>query len=365
MKIDKKDFLTAVKKVSMAAEQKATLPILSNICIKTENGNTYLTATDLEVEIEYKYPFQIIEEETAFLIEAKKLLKALNSLPKPETDVSLKDNKLLIKSGRLKSFLLISNNTEDFPTFEAQETPLFEIKNAKIFRSCLSKTLHAASKEESRYALQGVNLKNEGNTLKIAATDGHRLAYDETDIEGSQNNIWETIPLKAVNILLKLITGYEELIQVFTSKEEEATFLTFETQEWKLKTRLLNGSFPQYEGLLEDNAEHKITVSVNPLLNAVKRVINISENPVVILSFEEEKITVESKSEQAKTVEELEEKTGINMRIGINGKYLTECLSQFNGAQVNISLTSPTEKILFTPLEEDNKYKEIIMPVEI
>lgn len=365
MKIDKKDFLNVVKKVSLATEQNSHLPILSNILISTAEGNTYLTATNLQVEVEYKYPFPIIDEETEFLIDAKKLLKALNSLPKPEAEIDFKDNKLLIKSGRLKSFLLTSNNTEDFPAFEAQETLLFQITNAKIFRSCLSKTMHAASKEESRYALQGVNLKNEGNTLKIAATDGHRLAYDETDIEGSQNNIWETIPLKAVNILLKLITGYEDAIQVFTSKEEEATFLTFKTQEWKLKTRLLNGPFPLYEGLLEDNAEHKITVSVNPLLNAIKRVINISEDPIVILNFEEEKITVESKSEQTKTVEELEEKTRIGMRIGINGRYLTECLSQFNGVQVNLSLTSPTEKLLFTPLEEDNRYKEIIMPMEI
>ena len=46
-------------------------------------------------------------------------------------------------------------------------------------------------------------------------------------------------------------------------------------------------------------------------------------------------------------------------------RYLAECMSQFNGAQVNLSLKSPQDKILFTPLEEGNKYKEIIMPVEI
>ena len=80
MKIDKKDFLNILKKVSMAAEQKSALPILSNIYISTAEGSTYLTATNLEVEIEYKYPFQIIEDETEFLVDAKILSRMYVSI---------------------------------------------------------------------------------------------------------------------------------------------------------------------------------------------------------------------------------------------------------------------------------------------
>ncbi len=361
--MDKKGILEVVKKVSLATEQKSALPILSNILIDTAEARTTFKATDLEVEIEYIYPFPIITEEDTFLTDAKKLLKTLNSCPKNEIDFKLSDNRLNIKSGSFKAKLPISKNIDEFPSLNSDSETIFVITNATAFVDALKKVSHAVSKENNRYALQGVNIKTEENTLKIAATDGHRLAYMPIGIEKDKDTEI-IIPTKAVNILQKLITGYEPLITVSLSKDENSPYIVFSTDEWQLTTRLLEGIFPQYEQILEETGDKNIRIPVNPVLNAVKRISSILDLPILIFEIKENGLTIKSKSE-IEISDTVNINSEIEITIGINGKYLTECLSQFNGAECRVNLSTPHEKLLFIPLEEDNKYREVVMPVEV
>ncbi len=359
--IDKSDLQNVLKKAISATEKKSALPILSNFLLEAKEDKLVVQGTDLEVHVSVSV-FAKVEQEGVACVNAKKLTDISRLLPSNEVYIKLEDNTLKIKSGRTKYNLPVSP-AEDFPNlYPFPEENAFVISGENL-QKAISKTLYATSKEESRFALQGVLFKSLDGTIDVVATDGHRLALYTIDRTGT-GDINIIVPQKALNELKKLLTGLEDVEVAATDQ-----YIFFRTKEWILMSRLLEGAFPDYTQVIPKEFSREIEVEKKEFLDAVKRVSAVIEGDTKPLKLTLKSGTLELKSASSEYGEAVDELSisyeDEEFSIGFNAKYVIEAVEVIDTDRVIIKFTSPNAQTLFLPSEETDRYKAIVMPMEI
>ena len=105
-----------------------TLPILSNILLKTNKNKLHLLATDLEIGIELIITGKV-EKEGKFIIPAKTFSMFLNNLSEEKITIEENKNVLLVKSGKYNTTFQ-GINPEEFPIIPETKTEKYlEINN--------------------------------------------------------------------------------------------------------------------------------------------------------------------------------------------------------------------------------------------
>jgi len=358
--IDKNEFQNIIKKAISATEKKSALPILSNFLLEAKDDKLTIQGTDLEVHVSISV-FAKIEQEGQACVNAKRLSDIARVLPSNEVHIKLEDSTLKIKSGKTKYSLPVAPS-EDFPTmYPFPEENAFIISGDHL-QKAISKTSYAASKEEGRYALQGVLFRSTNDEIDVVATDGHRLALYTIDKRGS-GDVNMLIPQKALNELKKLLSGIED---VEVASTEQYAF--FRTKEWILMSRLLEGAFPDYTQVIPKEFSIEIKLDKKEFLDAVKRVSAVVEGDIKPL-----KITLTTgkmelrafSSESGEATDELPvEYEGEEFAISFNAKYIIEAVEVIDGDEVLLRFTNPNAQTLILPANEE-KYKAIIMPMDI
>ncbi len=359
--IDKSDLQNVLKKAISATEKKSALPILSNFLLEAKEDKLVVQGTDLEVHVSVSV-FAKVEQEGVACVNAKKLTDISRLLPSNEVYIKLEDNTLKIKSGRTKYNLPVSP-AEDFPNlYPFPEENAFVISGENL-QKAISKTLYATSKEESRFALQGVLFKSMDGTIDVVATDGHRLALYTIDRTGT-GDINIIVPQKALNELKKLLTGLEDVEVAATDQ-----YVFFRTKEWILMSRLLEGAFPDYTQVIPKEFSREIEVEKKEFLDAVKRVSAVIEGDTKPLKLTLKPQTLELKSASSEYGEAVDELSisyeDEEFSIGFNAKYVIEAVEVIDTDRVIIKFTNPNAQTLFLPSEETDRYKAIVMPMEI
>ena len=79
-----------------------------------------------------------------------------------------------------------------------------QIEQAVLHR-LLSSVQYAMAQQDIRYYLNGVLLVIDGSSIKLIATDGHRLAFISEELKESHKKQEVILSRKTVNELLKLL----------------------------------------------------------------------------------------------------------------------------------------------------------------
>ncbi|WP_457624180.1 DNA polymerase III subunit beta [Persephonella sp.] len=359
--IDKTDLQNLLKKAISATEKKSALPILSNFLLEAKEDRLIVQGTDLEVHVSVSV-FAKVEKEGTACVNAKKLTDISRLLPSSEVYIKLEDSTLKIKSGKTKYNLPVVPS-EDFPMmYPFPEDNAFIVLGDEI-QKAISKTSYAASKEETRFALQGVLFKSLDGSMDLVATDGHRLALYTIDRNG-KGEVNIIVPQKALNELKKLLTGFED-VEMAASDQ----YVFFRTKEWVLMSRLLEGAFPDYTKVIPQEFSIEIKVDKKEFLDAVKRVSAVIEGdpkPVKLTLKENTLELVSRSSEYGEATDELPvEYQGEEFSIGFNARYLIEAVEVIDGDNALIRFTSPNAQTLILPEDETDRYRAIVMPMEI
>src|SRR3989344_4873390 len=150
--LSREDLLKPLSYVTGVVERRQTLPVLSYVLLRQQDGTTTLTGTDLEIEVVAK-------------ISIKK-----------------EGEKSIIKSGKSR-FALASVPTADFPSVQALQWEQALTINQKSLRKLLEQTHFCMAQQDVRYYLNGLLLEIAGNKMRGVATDGHRMAISEIDLD--------------------------------------------------------------------------------------------------------------------------------------------------------------------------------------
>src|SRR6266446_1710903 len=191
--VSKADLVRELNLSQGVVEKKTTIPILSNILMEAKGGQVILTATDLELGVRCSCPAKV-KKEGAGTVPAKKLLDFVRLLP--DTDLTIKfleNHWASITCGRSRT-KMAGMSRESFPELPQMPQATNQISTGML-SSMIAKTIFAISMEESRFTLNGALLVIRPDAVVMVSTDGHRLAYVES--QGSDNGA-ESRPFRAL-----------------------------------------------------------------------------------------------------------------------------------------------------------------------
>jgi len=350
-------------------EKKTTIPILSNVLIEASGDRITLTATDLELGIRTSCPARV-KKQGSTTIPARRLLDYVRLLPDSDIDVKVAENQWAsITCGRAKT-RIAGMSRESFPELPEMPEVLAEIP-AKMLSTMIAKTIFAISAEETRFTLNGALFILKPDGLVMVATDGHRLAVVEKQLElsGLKGSYRALVPRKAMQEIQKLAAeaGADDKVK-FTGDENH---LFFEFGERLLLSRKLTGNFPDYDRVLPKDQPHSVELSRDELKGAIDRVAQFSDDRshAIRVRVDNGEVKVFSSLSDTGESEEslLVDYGGPGIEIGFNATYLTDFLRAISEGQAAFHFKDANSAGEMRPGggNVDYSYRYVVMPMRI
>jgi DNA polymerase-3 subunit beta len=366
------EFLSGVKTVSRALGRATSMPILAGMKLETKRDQLTLYATDLERAIWRSVPIKNHDGDEAIVLNGELLFKIANALP--ADTVVLKTiagtGKVEITSGGA-TFELFRLSLEDYP-----EVPLLPgqpicVVGKKQLERSLELVAYAAlsSRETSRLSLTGVNMVLEGDTLKVVATNGYRLALKAERLPQKAAREGEFLvaadSLKDLASILGQLDA--ETVEIFHSEN----YLFFKVGSTVFVGRLIEEAYPDFEKVIPKDNPIGIAVERKLLLDALARaqITAAEESDAVILSVEDGRLRVSSQAaEKGETHEELPlKKKAKPIKISFRAEYLIDALKRLESDSVTLWLADAESAGLIEPAdsEADQGFLYVVMPIRM
>lgn len=348
--IDRAAFLRSLNHVQSAVERRNTIPILSNVLLKAEDGTLSLSTTDMDMEINEAVS-AVVPSKGATTAPANTLHDIIRKLPdgsQVEVIMNKDGTQMTVQAGR-SDFKLSCLPVADFPEISTGELPVSFSISAGELRSLIDRTKFAMSTEETRYYLNGIYLHEaESNgipVLRAVATDGHRLARFEMPLpEGAAGMSGIILPRKTVGELRKLIEEAADMIKISLSENK----IRFSFDHIVLTSKLIDGTFPDYQRVIPQGNDKVVEVDPKVFTGAIDRVSTISDGKsrALKISLRGKQMTLSASSPEAgSATEEMEVNGDTTLEIGFNAKYLLDITSQIDGDGCRMTMAdsaSPT-----------------------
>src|SRR5688572_3514350 len=271
-KAKRDELLAPLSAVSGIIERRHTLPILSNVLIERSGDALGFLATDIEIQIAARSAIPAGGETRAVTVGARKLLDILRALPDGEVTLQQQDKRLQVKAGKSR-FALQTLAAEDFPRLAkpAGESAKFKLEQ-KALRRLLGLVQYAMAQQDIRYYLNGLLMVVEDGSLKLVATDGHRLAYAALKLGANLPRQEVIVPRKTVLELTKLLAESEDEVRV----EISATQAAFSFGNVDLVSKLIDGKFPDYTRVIPTQHKNRLQIGREALRQALLRAAILS-----------------------------------------------------------------------------------------
>jgi DNA polymerase-3 subunit beta len=350
--VNTKQFKEAVKNCTVYKSH--ALPILRQIYLKAEANILTVYGTDLEVFTQFFIDANI-QDEGIILIDYKKLSDALKTVKDKEITIKTENDYLFINNNiKLK----IDLDYDDFPLPETFPSDLAVSISGKELLKGISKTIYAVSKDESRFALNGVCFSFIDDKLEFVATDGHRLALYTTDanqIEGKY-----VITKKAFKTLKNLLKPDANIQFAIRNN-----FAFFNFNNALIQAQISDGVFPDYYQVIPTtfNIELKLDRYLfTELLNEFITLIEHPEKPIV-LTLNNNKLTITNTDNDVMIERFYDLDTNYpDFKICFNAKYLYEAISVIEDKSVIVKFIDKDTQAVIIPENPEERYLAVVMP---
>lgn len=369
-------FARAMGRIASVAPRRNTIPILSNVLIdaQTDAGNIWLHSTDLDMEIRERLEGQV-EQPGQITVDAAHLSEIARNAP-AGAEVAMTwgdkaDPRALVQFGRSRYQLPVLP-AGDFPIRSDLDGAAELVMPAADLAALLEHVHFAQSSEEVRYYLNGTyfhTLSDEGRPVfRVVATDGHRLAIDQRDIDGVVSFPGVIVPRTAVSEFRRLLAAAKGDVTLRVKPEGVA----LELADTRLVTKTVDGSYPDYHRAWPRSWDREILIDRAALHAAVKRVslISAEKTRTVKMTIENEVLTLSVRNMEAGAAfEEIEVRgEGPLFETGFNAKYLLDYLEQTDADQMVFRVREGTDPARLDPQLNTKGAAgivNVIMPVRV
>lgn len=360
LQVTQENLSRALNAVARVASSRNSLPILTNVLLKTSENRLVVAATNLDIAITETIGAKITEEGSV-TVPAKLLQDFISNLPSGVVELESDDYRLSVSSGSYKSSLngMLADEYPVMPALKSGKT--IKLPPAD-FKKALQQTVFAASSDDTRPVLTGVYIHAYEGKLVIVATDSYRLAeclVGPTAIEMSV-----LVPATSLQELLRIISDHEEDI-VITFDEQQ---VRFQVGDVEIITRLIDGSYPEYRRLVPPSFATTAEVSKSELVNITKVASLFARESAgsIQISIDEKSNTLAVKSVASQVGEnssEIEAKAEGKGTVTLNSRYLLDALGVIAGDKVVFCMNGKLEPCLVKDSSNPD-IVQIVMPVK-
>lgn len=358
----KDNLLTGVQVVQRAVSAKSTLPILSGIFLKTTNDRLFFNATDLDLGITYSVPIQTYEE-GSIVVPARIFTEIVRRLPDSTIEINTEGNSNITINYHPSKITVNCMDPEEFPIIPEIDENISVTILSSVFKNIVKQVSFSTSNDENRPIFTGILLIIEHDTIKMIATDTHRMAYRSGNLENSIDDIFQSIiPAKALIEVSRLIQEDDEVLKIVLNEKQ----VLFKFGELTLISRLIDGQFPNYKQVIPTSCKTKIRVNTKQLLASAERAALLAKDGsnIIKLKVEENNLVLKSNSAELGNVhEEIPiDIQGEQTQIAFNSRYLIDVLKVIDSEEIILELTGSLSPGVVRPIEVNN-YLYLILPV--
>lgn len=357
----KEDLINGINIVQKAVSSKTTLPMLEGILLEAM-GELKLTGNDLEIGIEC-FVNADVRQPGSIVLNSRIFGDIVRRLPDSEVMIEVKGQNLVTIECDNSYFEIKGLNPTGFPALPSIEKEnAFKISQ-KIVRDMIKQTIFAVSIDENRPILTGSLIEYKNKELTFVSIDGFRLAMRRCVLENDAPDLSVVVPGKTLNEIAKILQPVDDEISIYNSNNQ----ILFDMGDCKVVSRLLEGEYLNYRGIIPKDHEVKIRVNTKELLSSIERaslVITMEERRYPVrFNISDDVLVITSNTDVGAVREEIRvDMTGGKMDIGFNPRYFIEALRVIEDEKVDIYFTSNVGPCTIRPVEGDS-YAYMILPV--
>jgi DNA polymerase-3 subunit beta len=272
--------------VSASIPSKTTLPVLSNILFEARDGEVRMSGTDLDVAVRVRVPAEV-KQTGSLTAPGKKLQEIVRELPDHPVEVTTRGEQIELKCGK-SHFKLNGLPADEFPTLTEVDFSSGLTVTGTNLNGLIQRTSFAVSTEESRPILNGVLWELRDGEMKMVATNGHRLARMSVPVESTGTRSADFIvPPAALGQVQRLFKDNDS-IEVARSDNH----LGFRAASTEVYTRLIEGTYPNYEQVIPRDNDKTATIGKKALESAVRRMAVVASDQThrIRLKFEPNRV---------------------------------------------------------------------------
>ncbi|MEO8246255.1 MAG: DNA polymerase III subunit beta [Chloroflexota bacterium] len=359
--------------VSRAVSSRATLPVLANVLLRTQDAGLKLTATNLEIGINCWVPGKVAEE-GEITVPAKLLTDLVSSFPNQRVDLVLspKDRTLKVTCAGSKSSIK-GIEADEFPVVAAiGDAPATSV-DARALREALGEVVFAAATDESRPILTGVLTKLAGSRMTLAAADNYRIAVRHLELATPVSaEMVIVVPGRSYGELMRILPDGEAAVEITVTPNKSQVL--FHTEGIDLVSRLIEGQFPNYEPVIPSSHTSRAVVDREAFLSSARRASIFARDSANIVKIalggegvDGEEASAVSITAHAADIGDAADALEANLEgtpttIAFNARYLIDVLSNLGADEAALELSGPLAPGVIRGVGKDD-YVHVIMPV--
>jgi DNA polymerase-3 subunit beta len=259
--------------------------------------------------------------------------------------------------------------SDDFPSLPGINFQEGWSITGKELQKLIHHTAFAVSTEESRPILNGVLWELRDGLMRMVATNGHRLARMAVPAGASTATSADFIvPPAALQQVQRLFKTDDEL-----EVARDGNHLGFRAAGTEVYTRLIEGSYPNYEQVIPKDNDRFAIVEKGALESAVRRMAVVASDQThrIRLVFQKDRVHLNVLTpDLGEGEDELELSfEGADLEIGFNANYLLEVLRYMPTQEVKMTFKAPERATTIEPVtaegEDSIDYLCLVMPLRL
>ena len=364
-----------------AAEKRTTIPVLAMVRLTTDKRRELLRveSSNLDICVTASAPCDPGKPKIdVCLPEHRTISKALREIGQEDTTVSVdENNSVTVRSGEYEA-ILPGLAASEFPQWQVEGEATFKVEVGADFARALEKARGAVSTEETRYYyLNGVHLGPlKDGYYPLVATDGHRLHKVDFPLPGLEGEVGRDL------IIPRGFLGLAVPLMIEAAKKEPVRMtaigrggLALETMlgeiGLQMRTKLIDGTFPNYAKVIPAETKHSIVVQVDALRRAVAAITppgGKEASKGILLSCNKDHTTLLLSARwpegQSRMAVPIEATSGTWADIGFNAKYILSAINTLGGPAVRLQWNDGAGPSIWRQAEDDMAMV-ITMPMRI
>lgn len=363
LSVTQENLARALNVVGKVASARATLPILSNILLRTEGNRLLVAATNLEIAATC-YVGAKVAKQGELTLPARLIGEFVSSLPKGTIDISSKGTSMTIASGKFSSVLSGIDATEfpELPSIDEKEAVTYTV-SIPDFKQAVNQTIITTSADTTRPVLTGVYWHSVDGELLLAGTDGYRLS--ERKLMPTKSEIQAIVPSSSLQEVLRIITESVDVVDILF----DDTQVRFRVGEAEITSRLIDGNYPDYRQLIPKESETIVEVKADDFARIVKvsgLFARESGGSVTLNADADAKsLSIHSiASELGENTSSADASVTASGVVTLNSRYIAEALNVIDGSTIQFRFSGKLSPCVLTAIEKDPNYTHIIMPLK-
>jgi len=354
--------------ISRVIASKNTIPVLDCFLFELQGNLLKITAADSETRMITSVEVQEVEGEGIFAIPSKNLLDSLKELPDQPITFDIDDTTLEMFIYYVNGkYNFIGQNGDDYPLAKPLKDGATVIEiSAENLLSGISRTLFATAEDELRPIMNGILFDISETDVTFVASDGHKLVrFKNFSAKGNEKAAF-ILPKKPANLLKTVLPRETGTVKI--SFDENNAYITME--HIVIISRLIEGRYPNYNGVIPKDNPFKITVDRLLFVTALKRVVVFSNQGSALIKLQLLPNSIFISAQDIDFSTSAEETVncvyeGEEISIGFKGTYLIEILSNIPSSEVVMQLADPSRAGLMLPAENeaDEDLLMLLMPM--